>query len=83
MLFVPKAVAQGLLAILTIGGLAVCTDRAARGELERAVRGLATSGRVPTVRTASAPADTRYTTRGLDQQRMRMTIEMVGTETNQ
>ena len=83
MLFVPTAVAQGLLAILIIGGLAVCADHAARGELERAVRGLATSGRVPTVRTTTVPAGARYTTRGLDQQRMRMTIEMVGTETNE
>lgn len=80
MLFVPKAVAQGLLMILTIGAIAVCTARATRRELDHVLRGFASGGQGPTVRTATTPANVRDTTHGLDQQRMRMTIEMVGTE---
>ena len=80
MLSLTSILTRSVLAVATVGGLAVLADGAVRSELERAVRGdLSFVGRAPTP-VQVAKADERYVAKGLDRNRLSATVRMVGAD---
>ena len=80
MLTLTSILTRSVLAVATVGGLAVLADGAVRSELERAVRGdLAFLGRTPAP-VQVARADERYVAKGLDRSRLGATVRMVGAD---
>ena len=78
MLTLTSILTRSVLAVATVGGLAVLADGAVRSQLEQAVRGnLSIVGRTP-VRVARA--DERYVAKGLDRSRLGATVRMVGAD---
>ena len=66
MLTLTSILTRSVLAIATVGGLAVLADGAVRSQLEQAVRGnLSFVGRIP-AQVQVARADERYVAKGLD-----------------
>ncbi|GJD43654.1 hypothetical protein AFCDBAGC_1506 [Methylobacterium cerastii] len=83
MLTLTSILTRSVLAVATVGGLAVLADSAVRSELERAVRGdLAFLGRAP-MPVRIVQADERYVSKGLDRGRLGATVRMVGAEGGQ
>ena len=81
MLTLTSIITRSVLAVATVGGLAVLADGAVRSELERAVRGdLAFLGRAPV---QVARTDERYVAKGLDRSRLGATVRMVGADDGQ
>ena len=83
MLTVTSIITRSILAVATVGALAVLADGAVRSDLERAVR-----GNLSFVGSAPAPlhvarADERYVSMGLDRSRLGATVRMVGAEDGQ
>ncbi|TXN41567.1 hypothetical protein FV232_04780 [Methylobacterium sp. WL30] len=83
MLTFTSIITRSVLAVATVGGLAVLADGAVRSELERAVRGdLTFLGSTPApVRVARV--DKRYVAKGLDRSRLGATGRMVGADDTQ
>ena len=83
MLTLTSILTRSILAVATVGGLAVLADGAVRLELEQAVRGdLSFMGRSPAP-TQVAGVDERYVARGLDRSRLSATVRMVGADDGQ
>ncbi|MCJ2108264.1 hypothetical protein MKK70_23430 [Methylobacterium sp. E-041] len=80
MLTLTSIVTRSVLAVATVGGLAVLADGAVRSQLEQAVRGnLSIVGRVPAPMRV-VQVDERYVTKGLDRSRLGATVRMVGVD---
>ncbi|TXM66969.1 hypothetical protein FV226_22625 [Methylobacterium sp. WL12] len=83
MLTLTSILTRSVLAVATVGGLAVLADSAVRSQLEQAVRGnLSFVGRIPAP-VQVARADERYVSKGLDRSRLGATVRMVGADNAQ
>ncbi|MFK5600574.1 hypothetical protein ACFZ8E_26825 [Methylobacterium sp. HMF5984] len=80
MLTLISMLTRSVLAVATVGGLAVLADGGVRSQLEQAVRGnLNVVGRAPAP-VQVARADERYVAKGLDRSRLGATVRMVGAD---
>jgi hypothetical protein len=83
MLTFTSILTRSVLAVATVGGLAVLADSGVRSELEQAVRGdLTFLGRAPAP-VSIVQANKRYIAKGLDRGRLGATMRMVGADDGQ
>ena len=80
MLSLTSILTRSVLAVATVGGLAVLADGAVRIQLEQAVRGDLTFLGHTAVPVQVVQADERYVSNGLDRGRLGATMRMVGAD---
>ncbi|RYF23803.1 MAG: hypothetical protein EOO77_01435 [Oxalobacteraceae bacterium] len=80
MLTLTSIITRSVLAVATVGGLAMLADSAVRSQLEQAVRGDLTFLERAPAPVQVARVDERYVGKGLDRTRLGATVRMVGVD---